>query len=82
MLLPSSKRCAVLGIDCDKAMVKRLVEMYAVGADVEITFGDDVWLRARVIKHEPPGVWVVDVNGRFWFVTNTRRIRANPAADL
>ncbi len=57
-------------------MAKRLIEVYAVGADVEITFGEDLWLQARVAKHEPPGLWVLDANGRFWFVTNTRRIRS------
>ncbi len=75
MLHRLSKRCVVLAFDQEAHMVKRLVEMYAVGADVEITFGDDVWLQARVIRHEPPGVWVLDGNSRFWFVTNTRRIR-------
>lgn len=63
-------------------MSKRLVDAYAIGADVEITFGDDAWLRARVVNHESPGMWVLDVNGRFWFVTNTRRVRKDQATDL
>ena len=33
------------------------------------------WQPARLARHDPPGVWVQTMDGRFWFVTNTRRIR-------
>lgn len=57
-------------------MAKRLYEQYQLDALVEIQFsGDDRWLRGRVVRHDPPGVWVQTANRRMWFVTNTRRIR-------
>ena len=56
-------------------MTKRLSEAYTPGDLVEITFGEEQWLPAQVVQHAPPGVWVRTQDGRFWFVTNTRRIR-------
>lgn len=56
-------------------MVKRLVELYQPGDRVEITFGDQRWQPASVLKHDPPGAWVQTADGRSWFVTNGRRIR-------
>jgi hypothetical protein len=72
-------------------MTQRLTERFAVGDWVEITFGDGRgdnrsdgrsggrsdgrWQPARLARHDPPGVWVQTMDGRFWFVTNTRRIR-------
>ncbi len=56
-------------------MNKRLVEQYAVGDEIEIKFADGEWLRAVVVDLAHPGLWVKDDLGRFWYVTNTGRIR-------
>lgn len=57
-------------------MAERIWEYYQTDDVVEIQFGgDDHWLRGRIVKHDPPGVWVQTANGHMWFVTNTRRIR-------
>lgn len=57
-------------------MVKRLPEQYPIHEGVEIRFAGDVrWWRGRVVRHDPPGIWVQTVNGQVWFVTNTRHIR-------
>lgn len=56
-------------------MSKRLKDSFQPGDAVEITFDGERWLRARIVAHEPPGVWVQSWDGRYWFVTNTRRIR-------
>lgn len=56
-------------------MAQRLVDLYKVSELVEITFGDGAWLEARVRQHQHPGLWVQTIDGRFWFVTNTRHIR-------
>lgn len=59
-------------------MAERLTERFDVGDRVEIAFaaGDGApWFPALVVLHAPPGVWVRTTDGRFWFVTNTRRIR-------
>lgn len=60
-------------------MVKRLSESYATGDAVQITFDEVNWRVARVIAHDPPGMWVQTEDGRRWFVTNTRRVR--PISD-
>ena len=58
-------------------MAKRLADLYQPNDIVEIRFGDDDrWWLGLVRRHEPPGVWVQTQNGRLWFVTNGRRIRA------
>lgn len=57
-------------------MAQRLYEQYQLDTLVEIQFsGNDRWLRGRVVRHDPPGVWVQTANRRMWFVTNTQRIR-------
>ena len=57
-------------------MVKRLTEQYAILEWVEICFAGEVrWWRGRVVRHDPPGIWVETSNGQRWFVTNTQRIR-------
>jgi len=56
-------------------MAQRLVDLYAVGDVVEMTFGDGTWLRAQVRQLQHPGLWVETADGRLWFVTNTRHIR-------
>ncbi|MBP7998418.1 MAG: hypothetical protein KA314_04300 [Chloroflexi bacterium] len=57
-------------------MTKHLHEQYQPADLVEIQFGkDERWYRGRVVRHDPPGVWVQITNGQMWFVTNTRRIR-------
>ena len=33
------------------------------------------WIRALVVAHDPPGVWVLTPDGRRWFVTNGSRLR-------
>ncbi len=58
-------------------MAERLVELYAVGTAVEIWLGEHIWLPGVVVAHQPPAVWVQTQDGRPWFVTNGRRIRAN-----
>jgi hypothetical protein len=63
-------------------MAKRLSELYRPGDEVEITFGHHLWQWARVVRHESPGVWVETANGRQWFVTNTRHIRAVAAHSI
>jgi hypothetical protein len=55
-------------------MAKRLVEQYPVATAVEIVL-QEVWVTGEVVRHEHPGVWVRTGDGRFWFVTNGRRIR-------
>lgn len=60
-------------------MAQRLVELYEVGARVEILFTDEdveQWRSGRVAGHQYPAVWVVtDVDRKLWFVTNGKRIR-------
>jgi tRNA (uracil-5-)-methyltransferase TRM9 len=65
--------------------MKRLTEIFEPGDDVEIRFGnqanhaDSAWHSGRVVRRDHPGVWVETKNKRLWFVTNRRRIKANPA---
>lgn len=59
---------------------KRLVELYAPGERVEITFDGETWFPVIVARHEPPGVWVLSGSGALWFVTNSRHIRHGEAA--
>lgn len=59
-------------------MPKRIAEQYQPGDEVEIIFshlGEKEWQPARVLRHEPPGLWVQTVDGREWFMTNIYRIR-------
>ena len=57
-------------------MAKRLVEQYAVGDLVRISFqGDERWFDGVVIGLAHPGVWVRTQDGQVWFVTNAARIR-------
>ncbi|MBK8901802.1 MAG: hypothetical protein IPM53_11500 [Anaerolineaceae bacterium] len=58
-------------------MAERLVELYTVGTAVEIWPEEKIWLPGVVVAHQPPAVWVRTADGRTWFVTNRRRIRAN-----
>lgn len=53
----------------------RLVDLYAVGSQVQMSFDGQSWQTAVVVRHQFPGVWVQTTDGRFWFVTNTRHIR-------
>lgn len=62
-------------------MVKRLTELYPPGTEVAIFLGGQAWFAGVVVRHDPPGVWVRTHNGRFWFVTNRRRIRLLDEAD-
>jgi hypothetical protein len=61
-------------------MTQRLVESYAVGALVEIAFedrcGNATWVPGVVVRHDFPAVWVRTPDGREWFVTSGKRIRA------
>ena len=56
-------------------MAKRLTEMYPVQEPVEILMGEETWIPGVVAKHEHPAVWVITIDGRYWFVTNRQRIR-------
>jgi hypothetical protein len=64
-------------------MAQRLIDLYQPGDPVEINLaasqGDnwqpDNWQPGRILRHDPPGVWVQMENGRQWFVTNGRKIR-------
>lgn len=64
-------------------MLQRLVEQYAVGAPVEVSFDDRcghaTWVPGVVVRHDFPAVWVRTFDGREWFVTSGKRIRARPA---
>jgi len=61
-------------------MATRLIDLYQPNDLVEITFKDsDQWIAAIVLRHEPPGIWVVMSDGSRWFVTNTRRVRPHPS---
>ncbi len=60
--------------------MKRLVVLYPIGAEVEITFDQAAWHLATVVGHDHPGVWVQTADKRRWFVTNSRRIR--PVSDI
>ena len=62
-------------------MVRRLTEIYDPADLVEINFGGDAWQPGQVIGLEHPGVWVLDGDGRVWFVTNGRRIRVQGMAE-
>jgi hypothetical protein len=65
--------------DTGDIMPERLVDSYAIGQRVAISFVDDErWLPGVVVAHDHPGVWVRAGDGEIWFVTNHRRIR--PAA--
>lgn len=63
-------------------MAKRLVDRFAQGDRVAITFGNDRWYQGVVVKQEHPGVWVMTAGQRVWFVTNTRRIRAEGSRGI
>jgi hypothetical protein len=54
---------------------QRLVDRYPLQTEVEIMLGAIGWQAGLVIRHQHPGVWVRDRDGRSWFVTNGRRIR-------
>lgn len=59
-------------------MSQRLTNLYQPGDPVEIylaTTDGRTWQPGRILRHDPPGVWVQMPDGRLWFVTNTRRIR-------
>lgn len=63
-------------------MAKRLVERYAVGDAVRISFqGDERWFAGVVIGLAHPGVWVQTQDGQVWFVTNAARIRREDGND-
>lgn len=62
-------------------MVKRLVERFSSGDLVEISLGGEQWLKGVVVKLDHPGLWVMFGDGRVWFVTNSRRIRAAAGTD-
>lgn len=59
-------------------MAQRLVDRFQRGERVEITLDEETWLAGWVVQFDHPGLWVKTVDGRFWFVTNTRRIRPAP----
>lgn len=59
-------------------MAKRLSERFTINQLVEVYFAQSgSWLPGQILRFEAPGVWVQTVvDGRIWFVTNGRRIRA------
>ncbi len=61
-------------------MPPRLVEQFPVGSPVEIAFDDRCgvpsWVPGVVVRHDHPAVWVRTPDGREWFVTSGKRIRA------
>lgn len=61
-------------------MAQRLVEQFPVGSPVEIGFEDRCgapsWVPGVVVRHDHPAVWVRTPDGREWFVTSGKRIRA------
>lgn len=61
-------------------MAERLVDKFPVGEEVEILLSEQ-WHGGRVVRHEFPAVWVQTGAGRFWFVTNGRRIRRVEGRD-
>ncbi len=56
-------------------MPKRLIEMYRIGDNVEITFEGRIWKPAVVIDPVDPGVWVKTRDGHEWFVVQSKAIR-------
>ena len=58
--------------------MKRLPEQYPLHTAVEIYFNPPAqWVAGVIIAHAAPSaVWVQTADGRRWFVTNGRRIRA------
>ncbi len=57
---------------------RRLTEQYRPGDLVEIAFANDRqgrWWPGRVVRPEPPGLWVALFDGAQFFVTNARHIR-------
>ena len=56
-------------------MPERLTERFSIGVLVEIDMADFGWQPGQVVQHAPPAVWVRTNDGRFWFVTNGRKIR-------
>ena len=62
-------------------MSRRLVDRFAVAAEVEIQFQrHDDWFSGQVVAHQHPGVWVQLVQGGQYFVTNSSRIRLKTTA--
>lgn len=62
-------------------MVRRLVEVYRIGAPVEIFLQDEEsadWRPAHIVALQHPGVWAQTEDGRIWYVTNGKRIRLLP----
>ncbi|MCU0501805.1 MAG: hypothetical protein MUC51_08575 [Anaerolineae bacterium] len=60
-------------------MPPRLVDLYQPGDAVEIFLSDadcEQWRAGQVRGAQHPGIWVQTDDGRLWFVTNGRRIRA------
>lgn len=64
-------------------MAKRLSERFTINQLVEIYFvQSDSWLPGQIVRFEAPGVWVqIAADGRMWYVTNGRRIRAYEQVD-
>jgi hypothetical protein len=64
-------------------MTSRLVDQFPLGAPVEVQFDDRcgaaTWVPGVVVRHQFPAVWVRTPDGREWFVTSGKRIRARPA---
>ena len=59
-------------------MSDRLVDRFQRGDRVEIAREEEEWMAGQIARLEHPGVWVKTIDGRFWFVTNNRRIRPAP----
>ena len=61
-------------------MSRRLTDIYPIGTVVQVYFPQiDLWLDGVIDAHAHPAVWVRTLDGRRWFVTNTRRIRSQTA---
>lgn len=54
---------------------RRLVNLYAVGAKVEILVASGEWAGGKVLRHDHPGIWVQTRDNAQWFVTNGGHIR-------
>jgi len=63
-------------------MAERLIDRFPVGSPVEVAFDDRCgrasWIPGVVVRHDFPAVGVRTFDGREWFVTSGKRIRARP----
>lgn len=60
---------------------QHLTDLYPLHSRVEIMLSKQGWQTGLVVRHQYPGVWVLDGAGNAWFVTNRQNIRPYSSPD-